>query len=376
MKVTVAIDSFKECASSIELANAIKKGITPFVEELQLVPISDGGEGAIDTIAAHFSGTFQQVETINPYGEIIEEHYFLTTIDGVETAVIESARFVGIHFSNGRKEDSYLGSSFGLGVVLLDAVKRGVKQLILTLGGSGTTDGGLGMLQALGAKITNDTGHLLTKTTNPLLDAAHLEIEAVQQKLADVTLIVANDVDNPYAGKNGAACIFGPQKGLTAEQITLLDNQLTQIAKEMVVKKYPDLRVVAGAGAAGGLGGALALLGATMKAGFPLFADLIQLEKHLSDSDWVITGEGRLDMQSSAGKVPYGVAQLAQKHKTKTLLLCGSYEEIPEQTLFNGIFAIQREAVSLKQAMNKEYALKNIEMVSHELFQFLHAGLN
>lgn len=375
MKVTVAIDSFKECASSMELATAIRQGIKPFVEQVEILPISDGGEGAIETIAAKFSGQLQLVNSVNPYGEAIEAAYFLTTIEGVETAVIESARFVGIDFSKGRKEQSYLGSSYGLGLAILDALNHGVKQLILTLGGSGTTDGGLGMLQALGAVITDVSNQTLpVGGNNPLLLAEELDITGVQAKLADITLIVANDVNNPYCGNTGAAYIFGPQKGLTATHITLLDTQLAQIADSMVKKGFPDLRVTAGAGAAGGLGGALALLGATMESGFTLFAELIDLEQHLADSDWVITGEGRLDTQSSAGKVPYGVAQLARKHGAHTLLLCGSYEEIPEQTLFDGIFSIQREATTLQQAMEKAYALKNIEMVSREIFQLLEVN--
>ncbi|MGC6767507.1 glycerate kinase [Enterococcus sp. LJL51] len=372
MNVTIAIDSFKECATSTELGKAIERGIQPFANPVHVIPISDGGEGAIESVAAAFDGQYIKFDSLNPFGEAIQEDYFLTTIEGIETAVIESARFVGIHFLKGRKEESYLGSSYGLGLAVSDAVSRGVKQLIVTLGGSGTTDGGLGMLQGLGARLFDAAGQLLAAgCENPLLVTHQLEIEKAKQRLAGVKLIVANDVANPYCGRKGAARIFGPQKGLTAAQIEQLDTQLYLTAEYLVQNGFADLRLIAGAGAAGGLGGAFALLDGEMQPGFSIFSKLTRLEEHIAKSDWVITGEGCLDTQSSAGKVPYGVAQLAAKYHTSVLLLCGSYEEIPEQALFDGIFSIQREPVSLQQAMDRDYTLKNIEMISHELFKML-----
>lgn len=372
MKVTVAIDSFKECASSKELAQAINKGIAPFVEEVKTIPISDGGEGAIEIAAEIFKGELKTVKSYNSFGENISEYYFLTSIKGVQTAIIESARFVGIHFSHNRKELAYKGSSYGLGLALNDAISQGVEQVIMTLGGSGTTDGGLGLLQALGAKIWNKDNQLLKAgCENPLLTAKKIEIDQAAQLTKSIKIMVACDVDNPFCGKKGAAWIFGPQKGMTKNQIMHLDKQLKSVCKNMFKKTNLDLSKTAGAGAAGGLGGALALLGAQMQNGFSIFAELSDLETHIKDSDWVITGEGRLDTQSSAGKVPYGVAMLAKKHQVKTILLCGSYEAIPEETLFNGIFSIQHEPVSLKKAMEKPYALKNIEMISHEIFKLI-----
>lgn len=373
MKVTIAIDSFKESATSFALAHAIQKGIEDLVETVIPIPISDGGEGTIEAISAALPGEICSLKTVNSFGEDIRADYFLTIINGLPTAVIESSSVVGIHFSNNRKNQAYSTSSYGLGQMISAIIDQEIKQIIITLGGSGTTDGGLGMLQGLGAELFDAKNNRLMPSlhSNPLLSAHSLSLDSLKEKLANVQLIIANDVQNPYCGSNGAAYIFGPQKGLTEEEVILLDEKLTKIAESMQNQGYQDLKLASGAGTAGGLGGAFAWLGAEMQSGFSLVADLIGLEEHLRTSDWVITGEGKLDAQSSAGKVPYGVANLAKKYGTHTLLLCGSYEEIPKQTLFDGIFSIQHEPVSLNQAMDTSYTLKNITELSRQIFQLI-----
>ena len=372
MKVTIAIDSFKESATSSALAYAIQSGIEDLVETVTPIPISDGGEGTIEAISTALSGELRTIKTVNSFGEDIHAEYFLTTIDGHLTAVIESSSIVGIHFSNHRKDRAYLANSYGLGLMISEIIESGVKRLIITLGGSGTTDGGLGMLQGLGATLfDSENKQLIFDYSNPLLSTHHLSLNSLNEKLAGIHLIIANDVQTPYCGTKGAAYIFGPQKGLSNEQVALLDKKLEHIADSMLDQGYADLKITPGAGAAGGLGGAFALLNAEMQSGFSLVADLVGLEEQLRRSDWVITGEGKLDAQSSAGKVPYGVANLAKKYGKRTLLLCGSYEEIPKQPLFDGIFSIQHEPVSLQQAMDTTYTLKNIEQLSRQIFQLI-----
>ncbi|KAF1296749.1 hypothetical protein BAU15_08870 [Enterococcus sp. JM4C] len=374
MNVTIAIDSFKESATSTELAEAIKKGIAPYVNQISTVPISDGGEGTIEALSAAFQGEIKSVETVNSFGESINAEYLVTKINGQMTAVVESAKVVGLHYSKGRTEQAYLANSYGLGLLLSKIIAHGITQIIITLGGSGTTDGGLGMLQGLGVELLDSANQKLpVNWQNPLLSASSISLESLDQIGANCNLIIANDVENPYCGATGAAKIFGPQKGLTEEQINRLDDKLCKISVNLHSLGALDLRTTLGAGAAGGLGGAFALLGARMQAGFPLIADLVNLEEKIKQSDWVITGEGKFDAQSSAGKVPYGVASLAKKHGVKTIVLCGSYDSLPENSLFDGIFSIQPGPVTLQKAMEINYTLDNIQQVSGQLFQMLAA---
>ncbi|MGM0123975.1 glycerate 2-kinase [Enterococcus sp. AZ194] len=372
MNVTIAIDSFKECATSEELAQAIKVGIAPYVDNVNTVPISDGGEGTIEALHAAYQGDIRTEATVNAYGEPINAEYLVTSINGKMTAVVESAKVIGIHYSNNRKEQAHLASSYGLGLLLAKIMTSGMKQVIVTLGGSGTTDGGLGMFQGLGATLLDSNNQKLPNDwKNPLLTTQTISLDSLNLIHSDCTFIIANDVENPYCGPTGAAKIFGLQKGLTEDEIKQLDEKLRQVAEMLHSEGAIDLAQLPGAGAAGGLGGAFALLGAKMQAGFPLISELVGLEEQIKKSDWVITGEGRFDAQSKAGKVPYGVASLAQKHEVKTLVLCGSYDELPENGLFNGVFSIQRGPVSLHQAMKKDYALENIEQVSQQVFKLL-----
>jgi glycerate kinase len=341
MKVVAMIDSFKGCATSEELNQAVLAGLPDEIwTEKCTIPIADGGEGTMAAIYAELGGIWQSVTTQNPLGKPITGQYLLSRFEGQEIAVIESAVFIGIHLVEVSDAVIRQTSSYGLGKVIQDALAHRVTKIYLTLGGSATSDGGLGLLQSLGATIEgSEEGNLL---------------------------INVNNVD-----LKGFAEIFAPQKGASKNTVSEMEQQAKLVAKKIKQQTNLDLATISGSGAAGGLGGAVIVLGGKIAPGFVTLQKIIRLEEKLQQADLIFTGEGKMDGQTDQGKVPFGVAQLAKKAGIPVIGLCGSRSrdigEMTEVTL--GVFSIQQGPISLKEAMEKERTLTNIQQLASQLSQ-------
>ncbi|WP_110238747.1 glycerate kinase [Nocardioides gilvus] len=299
MHVLIAPDKFAGTLTAVEAAGAIAAGWhrqAP-VDTVELVPMADGGPGFVDVLHASLGGVLLPALVRGPFGTPVEARVLLVG----ETAYVESAQACGLHLTE-RKEPQR-ATTFGVGEMLLAALAAGARRIVLGAGGSGTTDGGAGMLAALGA--TADAP--LDAGPEGLRTVTRVDLAPARARLRDIELVLASDVDNPLTGLFGCAKVYGPQKGLTEEELVAVDAVLERFAA------FCDRRVslAPGAGAAGGLGYATLLLGGTREAGLDVVAKAVGLEQRLRSADLVITGEGSFDFSSRAGKVPYGVAQLA-----------------------------------------------------------------
>ncbi|MDR0920817.1 MAG: glycerate kinase [Lactobacillales bacterium] len=379
-KIVIAMDSFKGSISSLEAGQAVAQGIQAqdSSAKVEVFEIADGGEGSLSAVQKGLSEKeIVTIQTVDLLSREIEVDYVLTTLHGVRTAIIESAKIIGLHLVEPTAEIVIQGTSYGVGVVLADALKRKAQQFIVFLGGSGTTDGGLGLWQALGVKLLDTAGNEFSPLGNPLLQPfSSLDFCGVLEMFHEKTLILASDVTSFYGGENGAAHIFAKQKGATPEQIIQLDKALLRVAKIVQVQTGVDLQMFQGSGAAGGLGGGLAVLGGTNQSGFEVIAQLIGLERAISTATLVYTGEGSIDRQSSFGKVPMKVAELAKKAQVPVIALAGRREETlgELEKMFAGVFSIQLQANTLKQALMPEVAKAGLCVVSAQTYKLFQQG--
>jgi glycerate kinase len=310
-RVLVAPDKFKGCLTAVEVADALAAGLIDVRPDLEIVrvPVADGGDG---TVAAALGAGFirRAVESVGPTGRPVHTEYAVHR----HRAVVELADVVGLDRLPGKVLDPGGSSTYGLGVLVGHAIDRGATEIVLGLGGSASTDGGAGMAQALGASLTDASGHELSRGGAALTDLDHLDLAALRARVRGVTFIVACDVDNPLLGPTGAAAVFGPQKGADATELAQLESGLTGWARKVAEATGADWAGHPGAGAAGGTGfAALALLAAELRPGIELVLDLVGFDGLLAGADLVITGEGSLDEQSLAGKAPVGVARAAAR---------------------------------------------------------------
>jgi glycerate 2-kinase len=320
-RVVLAPDKFKGSLTAAEVAEALAAGMRDVLPGLEtiLLPVADGGDG---TVAAALSAGFAKiiVDAVGPTGERVQAPYAL---DG-DHAVVELAAVVGLSRLPGGRFDPLGSSTYGLGMVIADAIQRGATTIVLGLGGSASTDGGSGMVQALGARLLDTNGQDLPPGGGALADLAHLDLATLRATLAGVKIIVASDVDNPLLGPRGAAAVFGPQKGAGVQQLEALERGLRHWSQLVANATGRDDAARPGAGAAGGTGfAALALLDAEIKPGIAEILDLIDFDSRIAGADLVVTGEGSLDEQSLAGKAPLGVARAAAKAGIPVVAVAG-----------------------------------------------------
>lgn len=339
MRIVIAPDSFKESMSAAAAAAAIARGVRAVVPEAEcvLVPMADGGEGTTAALVAALGAGLRRVGTQDALGRPIEAEYGLTA-DGL--AIIEVAAAVGIGLIPPQDRDIMRASSVGVGDLVLDALDAGATRLIVGLGGSVTTDGGAGLLQRLGAVLLADDGAALPPTPDGLARLARVDLSEIDPRVGSLAIDVACDVTNPLLGPTGAAAVFGPQKGASAEHVSLLDAALTRLADALVAAGAPDVRDVPGAGAAGGLGAAFLCLGGRMRRGVEVVAEAAGLEVHVRGADLVITGEGSLDSQTLSGKTPAGVAEVAGRHGVPVIAFAGRIGPDADVLLDHGLAAI------------------------------------
>lgn len=368
MNVLIAIDSFKGSASSAEINKAVSDKLNRlhFIDETREVAIADGGEGTFESVQNSLHGELLRISTVDLMGRPISAKVLSFLVDEERHALIESADTMGLNLIEPSEETVYKASSKGLGILIMELEKQGFQKIIVTLGGSGVTDGGLGLLKEFGAMFLDENGNAL-ESGNILLAAK--QIITSKLHFPKIPIVVANDVTNTYYGEQGAFLVFSKQKGATLQQIKQLDTNAEALCKIILQQLNIDLANIEGTGAAGGLGGALAVLGAKMEPGFKLISKLIDFENSLKHADVVITGEGSIDQQSSFGKVPYAIAELAGKYRKPVIAICGKKGAINlEKSPFAGVFSIQKGPITLVDAMKKETTLINASELVSEIF--------
>ena len=340
MKVVLAIDSFKGCMTSREANKAAAEGIRRAYPDAEIVevPVSDGGEGYMEAFHAAIGGRLEEVAVRDPLMRPIIAKYLLQN----DLAVIEIAQASGLTLLTKEERNPMVATSYGTGQLVVDAVRKGAKQIIVGLGGSATSDAGMGMLKAL-------------------IDAFNKERWDDIEVLKDVTFTIASDVKNPLYGEEGAAHVFAPQKGATPEMVLRLDERARKFAELSACHFGYDRSQAAGAGAAGGLGYAfLQYLHAKSMSGIQLLLNTIRFKEIVKDADLVITGEGSADRQTLMGKLPMGI--LEQSRDVPVCLVAGRISDREE--LLNAGFArvecINPPGTPLEEAMRKEVAQRNI----------------
>jgi glycerate 2-kinase len=327
MRIVVAPDKFKGSLSASEVARALAAGLLAGDPALAVVelPVADGGDG---TLAAALAAGFERVPVTacGPVGEPVESAFGLRAggAGSGAVAVVELADVVGLERLPGGVPAPLEASTFGLGQLITAALDHGVTTLIVGVGGSASTDGGAGLVQALGVRLLDAAGRDLGRGGAALAGLASIDVSGLDPRLAGVTVLVASDVDNPLLGPSGAAAVFGPQKGATAAQVSQLDAALARWASLTAAATGLEVAGSAGAGAAGGTGfAALAYLHAELRPGIDLVLDLVGLDAALDGADLVITGEGSLDAQSLRGKAPVGVARAAGRRGIPVVAVAG-----------------------------------------------------
>ncbi|MTE14731.1 glycerate kinase [Nocardia aurantiaca] len=324
-RVLLAPDKFKGSLSAAQVAAALAAGISRAAPgtAIRCTPVADGGDGTVDAFVA---AGWERVE-VDSYGPTLAPVTASYAVRG-RVAVVELAAVSGIAKLPGGQPDPLHASTYGVGDVIGDALDRGAREIVLGLGGSASTDGGAGLLQALGLRILDADGNELPCGGAALARAVRVDREDLHPGLADATVTLASDVDNPLLGSTGAAAIYAPQKGADPDQVATLEAAL----KNWAAVLGPEFADKPGAGAAGGTGfGALAALGAQMRSGIDLVLDLIDFRAQLADADLVITGEGSLDEQSLSGKAPIGVCQAARAAGVPVLAVAGRVLLTPDQ---------------------------------------------
>ncbi|CAH0527993.1 Glycerate 3-kinase [Allocatenococcus thiocycli] len=357
MKVVIAPDSFKESLTAKQVSEAIKAGLARVWHnaEFVTVPVADGGEGTVQSLIDATQGEQVFTTVFDPLNKEVQAFYGILG-DG-ETAVIEMAEASGLHLVPAEDRDPKLTSSFGTGQLIKHALDRGMQRLIIGLGGSATNDGGVGMLAALGVKFLDESGNAIATNGGGLINLASIDTSGLDVRLAQCEILVACDVDNPLCGEKGASATFGPQKGATTTDISVLDNALRKFGEltEQVTGKHVLTRE--GAGAAGGMGAALlGYTSARLRPGIEIVLETVKLADHVADADIVFTGEGRIDHQTAHGKTPMGVAKVAKQFNLPVIALAGcvgdNYQAV-YQCGIDAVFPCVPRAMSLADAMTE-----------------------
>lgn len=377
MKLVIAPDSFKESLDAQQVAFAIERGFQSIFPEIQTVcvPVADGGEGTTEALVAATAGELIAQPVRGPLGEPLNAIWGLLgeQPDTALTAVVETAAASGLDKISSAQRDAMRATTYGTGELILAALERGVRRIILGLGGSATNDGGMGLLSALGARFLDAKGEVLEAGGAALARLASIDLSQMDSRVAETEFLVACDVDNPLLGERGASAIFGPQKGALPEQVEQLDTALANLADISADLMRKDTRDVAGAGAAGGLGYALVqFLNARMAPGIDLVLEAVRFDEHLQGADLVITGEGRVDGQSLSGKTPVGVARWAKRHDLPVIALCGSIgagAEGVHKVGIDALFTVVPGVCTLDEAMAE--AAVNLERTAAQIARTL-----
>ena len=367
-KVIVIPDSFKGTLSSAQICEIIEDKVKehfPLCEVIS-IPVADGGEGSVDCFLTALGGEKINVTVKNPYFEDMASFYGL--IDKGDTAVIEMAACAGLPLVEDRKNPAKT-TTYGVGQLILDAANRGVKKIIVGLGGSCTNDGGCGAASAVGIKFCNKKGEEFVPTGGTLHEIDKIDMSCKAEVLNGIEIITMCDIDNPMYGINGAAHVFAPQKGAHPKMVLFLDEGVKALSNVIKKDLNKDLGEIPGTGAAGAMGaGMMAFFNARVQMGIETVLDTVDFSSVISDADMIFTGEGKLDRQSLRGKVVIGVAKRAKKKKVPVVVIAGGADSGIDDVYdfgINSVFTINRipeafEISRYKSVENMEFAVDNI----------------
>lgn len=378
MNIVIAIDSFKGSISSIEAGNTVKEAILARYpqEQVQVFPLADGGEGTVDALTQGLGGSIVPVKVTGPMGEPVKSRYGY--IPALETAVIEMADASGLTLVPVDKRNPLYTTTYGLGELILAAIDNGCRHFIIGIGGSATNDAGLGMLTALGYKFYQEDGSICDVYGKNLQYVARIDTTSCHPLLKECQFEIACDVTNPLCGPQGCSAIYGPQKGATPEIIKRMDKDIGAFADLAEKSTGITGSELPGAGAAGGLGFAFhTFLQGTLTPGIELVLKSIKIQQALATADILITGEGRMDMQTAMGKAPVGVAQLAKKchNSCLTLGLCGCATPDAEAVNEHGIdayFPILHAPMSVEEAMEAHTTKQNLTRTIQQVMRLIY----
>lgn len=392
MKAVIAIDSFKGSMDSIEAGEAAEKGIRRVFTDAETIvyPFADGGEGTVQALAKGLSGRLEKVKVTGPLGEPVICEYGIVE---EKTAIIEMAGAAGITLVQPELHNPLNTTTYGVGEVIKDAIGKGCRHFIIGIGGSATNDGGVGMLQALGAEFLDEGGKQVPFGARGVEKLAAINCEHMLPELKDCDFRIACDVDNPLCGENGCSHIFGPQKGATPRMAEQMDQWMEKYA-QLTAKYFQEVKKLSadvawnpvdsvenydsdypGCGAAGGLGFAFrAFLHGKLEPGINIVLEEIGIESAIKDADIVITGEGRLDGQTVMGKAPIGIARLAKKYGKPVVAFSGAVTEDAaacNQAGIDAFFPILRQVTTLEAAMSYTTAQRNMTAAVEQVFRLL-----
>lgn len=355
MKVLVAPDGFKGSIDGYQAAEAIRQGLgrVSTAIEVDCLPVTDGGDGLVDILVQALGGNIVEVAVADPLGRLMQAG--LGHIEATGTGIVEMARASGLVLVEESCRNPLYTTTLGTGQLIIECLERGVKHLIIGLGGSATCDGGIGVGQALGYRFLDRDGKELEPVGASLGRIAAIDSTAVDQRIFELEVEAVCDVANPLTGPRGASPVYSPQKGAGPSEVAQLNAGLANLAAVIRKEMGIDVEQVAGAGAAGGLGaGVIAFLGGKLRPGIELVLDLLDFDSRLEGVDLVITGEGRIDYQTGFDKAPAGVAAAARRAGIPCVALAGGVEDCRGELHrigFDAVFSICRHPMSLEQAM-------------------------
>ena len=361
-RIVIASDSFKGSLTSVEVAQSATKGILEVYPDCKVtqVNVADGGEGTVDAVVDTLQGEKITISVSNPIGKPVDATYGIAC----DTAIIEMAAASGLPLLAAEERNPWVTSTYGTGEMILDAIARGCSKFLVGIGGSATNDAGTGMLQALGFRFFDNNGILIENCCGGILgEIASIDDTQVPEAIKNAQFTVACDVDTPFCGPIGAAYVFAPQKGASPEMVQQLDEGMASFAKVIEAKYGIDIVPMAGAGAAGGMGGGFrAFLNATLKKGIDMVLDAIGFDSIISGADLVVTGEGKVDFQTAKGKTAAGVLARAKAQGIPVVAIGGCVEmcDSLREMGFAGIYPILEEKVPLELAMQRDFASQNV----------------
>ena len=373
MNVAVIMDSFKGSMTSQEAGNAVRKGIKYVYPNanVSVKPLADGGEGTGKILTESLGGKEISVFVSGPLGEKMEAYYGY--IEKEKVAIIEMAQAAGLTLL--KEKNPLQADTFGVGEMILDAMQKGCRDFWIGIGGSGTNDAGVGMLRALGYLFLDKEGKQIGHGGKEVGKIESISDENVSSLLKKCRFRIMCDVENELYGKNGATYVFGKQKGVTEEQKEKLDKGIEHFAYQTEKFIGKDYSLQKGSGAGGGIGFAfLSYLQAEFSSGIQFVMDKLSIEEIIQKADIVITGEGRLDVQTGMGKAPLGVAKLAKRYHKNVIAFAGTVTEGAKLCNEKGIdafFPIVREILTLEEATEKEKAIKNLEDSVEQVFRVI-----
>jgi len=369
VKIIIAPDSFKESMSAKTVADGIHDGILQVRKDVTCikVPMADGGEGTVQALVDATKGELLNVEVEDPLGRPVNS--FLGILGDRKTAIIEMAAASGLELLKEEEKDPLITSTYGSGQLILSALKKGCKKIIVGIGGSATNDGGAGMMQALGIKLLDKGGKEVQRGGGSLDKLVSIDAGAIDKRIADVEFLIASDVDNPLLGKSGATHVFSPQKGAGKATLEVLEKNMLHFANIIESHTGTRIRELPGSGAAGGLGfGMMSMLNARSEPGFDIVAKITKLEMKMTGADLVITGEGKIDSQTRFGKTPWGVAIMAKKKNIPVIAFAGRVSDKADELYINefrSIIEVSNRKIDIETAMKNGRKLLKLAVKNH-----------